>query len=220
MNNQIIAAASASRLNELRERVQRLDPQRFGEGGFYLSSVKEILRGEPANLKVKLPPLTPNSEWAAADTDCLTALRVLSLHGQAAVRSVTHPSIEQFLQELKTRTNGREPLFPLLIDRYSWPLNFALEAESEIREHVLMLLMTRFRAAIEKSSVKAIDADELLLQLTLIAIHACTTTDLRFIDALNYYFELLPPAWQPDAQRAWLLAAYLAFYARGLVVRI
>ena len=204
------------RLDEVRRRVNSLDPQSFGEGGFYLTSAKEVLRGELAELKGRLPPFRMPTEWVAGDTDCLTELRVLSLHGEKAMRSTQYPSPAQFLTDLKTKTAAREQ-FPLLAERYSWPLNFSLEAESEIREQVLLRLMTKTRAAIEKHSIRAADADEFLLPLNLIAVHACTTTDLRFVDALNYYHELMPATLGPESQHAWLLVSYLAIYARALL---
>ena len=215
MNRELIAAAVGRRLHEVRERVNALDPERFAGAGFYLSSVKEILRDED-NLKIKLSPFTVK-EWAAADTDCLTALRVISLHGQKSMALASHPPAEEFLTKLKQKSAAREPLFPLLLDRYQWPLNFSFLAENEIREWLLMRVMTASRARIERNSIAAIDADDLLLLLNLIGMQACAARDLRFLDALNYYYELLPATLHPESQNAWLLISFFALYARALV---
>ncbi len=216
MNKELIAAAVARRLSEVSERVNHLDPERFGDGGFHLSSIKEVLRGAPSELKAKLPPFLPIKQWAAADTDCLTALRVLSLHGPQAKPAAPHPPTDEFLKELKAKISARGKLFAALADRYSWPLNLSLTTESEAREYVLLRLMTSFRRQVEEAFPSADDADDLLLQLNLIAVHACATTDLRFLDALNYYYELLPANWHPESENGWLIGSCLALYARAL----
>jgi hypothetical protein len=81
--------------------------------------------------------------------------------------------------------------------------------------------MANDRARIEKNSVSAVASADLLLRLNLIAVHAARTPDLRFLDALNYYYELLPDGWQPkDAQHYRLLISYFALYARALAAWI
>ena len=216
MNQEPIAAAVTRRLNEVCERVTRLDPERFGDAGLYLSSVKEVLRGQRSDLTRKLSPFTPVKEWVAAGTDCLTALRLLSLHGQQTKSAAPNPPVDEFLDQLKTKTSVREKLFASLADRYSWPLNFSAETESEVREYLLLRLMTSVRGQIEKTSLPPADAEDLLLQLNLISVHACARTDLRFLDALNYYYELLPATLYPESEHAWLLVSWLALYARAL----
>ncbi len=216
MNNKFISAAVVRRLREVRARVDGLDPQNFGDAGLYLSSAKEILRDE-GSAKTKLPPFIAAEDWVAADTDCVTALRVISLHGQRSMPAASHPPVTEFLTQLKQTIAAREPLFPLLAGRYRWPLNFSSAAEEEIREYVLMRLMTTNRARIESSSMAAVDAEDLLLLLNLVAVHACASSDLRFLDALNYYYELMPANWRPESQNALLLISFFAFYLRALV---
>jgi hypothetical protein len=75
--------------------------------------------------------------------------------------------------------------------------------------------MTADRTRLEKDSSRAVDAD-LLLKLNLISVHASTTSDLRFLDALNYYYELLPATLYPESQHPWLLVSWFALYARAL----
>jgi len=76
----------------------------------------------------------------------------------------------------------------------------------------------------------AVNSNDLLLKLNLTAIqaliappivaaqidNASLTIDLRFLDALNYYHELIPANWRPHAQHHWLLVSYLALYTRAL----
>jgi hypothetical protein len=75
------------------------------------------------------------------------------------------------------------------------------------------------RAIVEHDSPQGVDADDLLLRLNLISIHAASTTDLRFLDALNYYYELLPSKWSPESRHPWMWASYLALYSRALMCR-
>ena len=44
------------------------------------------------------------------------------------------------------------------------------------------------------------------------------TTDLRYLDALNYYYELLPPAWYPESSHNWLRVSFLNFYLGALAI--
>jgi len=62
----------------------------------------------------------------------------------------------------------------------------------------------------------ALDVDDLLLKLNLIAINASVSPDLRYLDALNYYYELLPAGWYPESPQNWLRVSFLTFYARAL----
>jgi hypothetical protein len=219
MNKELISASVARRLGEVRERVNRFDPETFGDAGFFLTSVKELLLDHP-NRVSSLTPFAAPAEWVSADTDCLTSLRVLSLHGPKTMPRAPHPPPGEFLNQLKVKTTAREPLFGLLAERYAWPLNFSFPAEDDIREYLLMRLMTADRARIENNSLGAVNTEDLLLKLNLIGVHASTATDLRFLDALNYYYELLATTEFPESQNAWLLISWFAFYARALNSRV
>ena len=129
------------------------------------------------------------------------------------------PPPGEFVSQLKVKTAAREPVFSLLTERYAWPLNFSFPPEDDIREYLLMRLMTADRARIESSSADAVNTD-LLLKLNLISVHAATATDLRFLDALNYYYELLATTKFPESQHAWLLISWFALYARALNSRV
>lgn len=219
MNKELISTAVARRLNDVRERVNRLDPETFGDAGFFLTSVKEVLLAQPDRVS-SLTLFSPPAEWVSADTDCLTSLRVLSLHGPKTMPRAPHPSPDDFLDQLKIKTAAHEPVLSRLAERYAWPLNFSFRAEDDIREYLLMRLMTACRARIEANSASAVNTDDLLLKLNLISVHASTGTDLRFLDALNYYYELLPVNWHPESQHAWLLISWFALYARALNSRV
>jgi hypothetical protein len=215
MNRELISQACARRLNQIRERVMALDSGRFGEGGFFVTSIREVLRDTP-EANSRLQSFSAPSQWSASGTDCLTALRVLALHGANANSAEPYPAPQRFLDQLRSKVVARETLFDLLGDRYVWPLNFSFAAEEPIREFLLMRLMVADRTRIENASAAAVDTDELMLKLNLLALHSCTTNDLRFLDALNYYYELLPATLFPESQNAWLMVSWLALYARAL----
>lgn len=126
-----------------------------------------------------------------------------------------------FVALLEARKVRQPPgRFQMLTERYSYPLNLTLEGEEDIREYLLMRLMVQDRARISKRSVKEIDNDELLLKLSLMALHAALVADLRYLDALNYYYELLPTEWEPRGEHPWLLVSYLMLYAHALAAQI
>jgi hypothetical protein len=215
MNKELISIAVARRLSEVRERVNRFDPEMFGDEGFFLTSVKEVLLAQPDRIST-LTPFSAPADWVAADTVCLTSLRVLSLHGPKTMPRAPHPPAGDFLNQLKKKSAARELMFSLLAERYAWPLNFSFAADDEVREYLLMLLMTADRTRIENNSAGDLNPDDLLLKLNLIGVHAATGTDLRFLDALNYYYELLPASVFPESQHPWLLISWWALYARAL----
>ena len=160
-------------------------------------------------------------DWAMADTDCLASLRALSLGEPLQLHPGTRPPLDNFIKSLKDARADPERSFQLLAERYSCPLNFALDAEDDAREHVLARLMAHDRARIEKNSINEVASSDLLLRLNLVAVYAARTPDLRFLDALNYYYELLPDGWSPaEAQRKRLLISYFALYARALAAWI
>jgi hypothetical protein len=132
-----------------------------------------------------------------------------------------HPPVAPFIELLITSRADPKRRVQLLTERYANPLNFTLPAEKGVREFVLTRLMAHERARIEKGAVDEIDADDLLVMLNYVAVHAGCGTDLRFLDALNYYYELLPSGWHGGAkQQGVLLASYLALYAGALAAWI
>ena len=159
--------------------------------------------------------------WLAAKTDCLANLRALSTGEPVELYPGQHPPLDPFIEALDKSRNTPARRFQLLAERYLCPLNFSHGAEDEARERILTRLMVHDRTRIERSSVQAIESpDDLLLRLNLVAVHAARVPDLRFLDALNYYYELLPEDWQPHTQHDWLLISYFALYARALAAWI
>ena len=77
--------------------------------------------------------------------------------------------------------------------------------------------MVADRARFEQRSLQLLNPDDLLLRLNLIAIYASFTTDLRYLDALNYYYELLPSDWSLNNS---LRMSFLNFYSRALATHI
>jgi hypothetical protein len=219
MNSDLISKAVGRRFTELcSERVAYLAPQSFGGMNTFVSSVQQqLLNTSPGALKNSFSSFAIPADWIEVGSDCLESLRLLSL-GEPLPHQTGAPAPgSAFLQELKTTSKEPQRGFQLLTARYACPFNFALPAEDEVREYVLMRLMVQDRTQVEKGSIVAADSDNLLLKLNLVAIHAAAAHDLRFLDALNYYYELMPATWRPDSEHGWLLASYFALYSRALV---
>jgi hypothetical protein len=136
---------------------------------------------------------------------------------ELGTKAAQYPAVDVFVKELKESKGEAELRFRLLGERYACPLNFSFSAEDEVREYVLTRLMVNDRKMIESGEIETISSHDLLLKLNLVAIHAAQATDLRFLDALNYYYELLPDTWWPTTKNGWLLASYLALYGRALM---
>lgn len=214
---ELISNALKERFRELcDERLGNLAPTEFREMSSFVSRVRELFIGT-ALTELELPsPLRVPNGWVKSDTDCLTALRHLALGEQLNLSTSQLPPVDSFFMQLKSARSDHERRFKLLTERYACPLNFAGAVDDDVREHLLERLMVQDRGRIEKGSIAAVDSDDLLLKLNLIAIYASLSTDLRFLDALNYYYELIPANWRPHAQNNWLLVSYLALYARAL----
>jgi hypothetical protein len=219
---ELILHALQERFEELcARRIFELSPDRFRGMEQFVAEVRERFQNSlPTQVEKSLSGVHAPNTWVSADTDCLSSLAALSLgrplrlHPEAHPQQ--HPPIELFLKALNEGRGDPHQSDCLLVDRYACPLNFNLAGEVAVREYVLLRIMVHARARIEKESVKGIDTDDLLLKLNLIALNASLTTDLRFLDALNYYYELLPADWQPGAQHNWLMVSYFALYAQAL----
>jgi hypothetical protein len=98
--------------------------------------------------------------------------------------------------------------------RYRCPLNIGGEGESEIAEKLLRQLMLTDRIKLEKGT--EFDVDDILLKLNLIAVAAPFKHDLRFLDALNYFYELPHRSLSRLRCNPRLLAARLCLYAQLL----
>jgi hypothetical protein len=214
-NREPISAALSARFRELCDkRIACLVPADFGEmAGFTCQQQERFVGVDPGALSIAVSPV---SRWMGASGDCLPSLRCLALGEQMQLCLGQSSPRESFLESLRNARREPEGCFKHLAERYSCPLNFTLPEEDEIREYVLLRLMVPDRAEIEKSSLAAVKSDEILLKLNLIAVYASRVNDLRFLDALNYYYELLPVNWRPYAKHDWLLVSYFTLYARAL----
>jgi len=216
---ELIVNALQTQLEVVRTRLVNLNPEQFGDAGTYVKQLKErIAEWSPA--EESIPEVT--NRWMEVNGDCLEALRILSLGDQLPMSETRAPSVSapDFLQSMMDCRADPQRRVELLTNRYACPVNFNAAAEQDIREHLLNRLMVQDRSQIGRDSVAAVDALDLLLKLNLIALHAPATSDLRFLDALNYYYELLPADWVPRARHAWLAASFPGFYARALAGQI
>ena len=210
-----ILDALQQRLSDVRDRIAGLTPEVFGDAADYLKRLQRSLSSDDRSDN------GPAREPSASDSkDCVAALCGISLTSERLDSTIPAADCEQFLELLKQCRNDSGKRFRLLAERFSWPPTFSLSTEAEIREHVLMRLMVHGRARIEERSIASVDADDLFLKLNLVAVHSEESDDLRFLDALNYYYELLPTNWVPRARHVSLVVSFLGLYARALQVRI
>ncbi len=156
--------------------------------------------------------------WLASRCDSLTAIRALAAGELVECIEAAPPDESVFFADLQASIREPQRRFELLTTRYLHPLNVAASSEQRIREHLLERLMVADRARLEQHSLHLLDVDDLFLRLNLIAIYASFTSDLRYLDALNYYHELLPSAWYPESPHNWLQVSFLSFYVRALAV--
>ncbi|HEX8922106.1 MAG TPA: hypothetical protein VF766_11555, partial [Pyrinomonadaceae bacterium] len=173
--------------------------------------------------------------WLTSDTGCRPSLIAMSFGGSPELQRSAHPPVEPFLELLKAASADPERSSELLLERYKCPLCFTLPEEEKVREYVLMRLMTSDRALaekalqakpdkddtrIEKDLLSMLEQQDVLLKLNLVAVMAARTTDLRFLDALNYYYELLPALMSRTGHDSSPLASFFALYAQALAARI
>jgi hypothetical protein len=165
----------------------------------------------------------PFSKWSApvawfeSRGDLLTVIHALASDEPVDCIETSPPVESEFFDALQASVRDPQRRFGLLTTRYLHPLNVAAPSEHRIREHLLERLMVADRARIEQHSLDLLNADDLLLRLNLIAIYASFTTDLRYLDALNYYYELLPSDWSTNNS---LRLSFLNFYLRALATHI
>jgi hypothetical protein len=147
----------------------------------------------------------------------LSAIRALAADEPVECTETAPPDEPSFFDKLQTSIRDPQRRFELLTTRYLHPLNIVADSEHRVRELLLERLMVADRARLEQRSSELLNVDDVLLRLNLLAIYASFTTDLRYLDALNYYYELLPPDWSPNN---WLRMSFLSFYLRALATHI
>ena len=216
IRREFIAGALTRRYREIcGERLSNFAPADFSEHADFVSSV--VGRFGKAGANTSVNDASGLDVWMETNNDCLTSIRQLALGQRLEVVSGNRSPTADFVWQLKEARAQPARRFQLLTQRYACPLNFAVEGEEIVREYVLERLMVQDRARIEQRSVKSVDSDDVLLRLNLIAIYAARTPDLRFIDALNYYYEMIPANWRAEGHHNWLQVSYLALYAQALI---
>jgi hypothetical protein len=215
---ELIRAALEKRLRAVCESIRQLRPADFGEHERFVYKLQA--KTVPAKLSsAELPQsVRASSGWLICDSDCLESLRRLSLGEELPASLIAAPPAAPFLSSLYAAR--RDPLerFRLLVERYGCPLNIAADSEQGAREHLLECLMVRERAQVESGAVEAAGNDDLLLKLNLLAVYAALGEDLRYLDALNYYYELFITRGKREGGSSPLFASYLGLYAHALYV--
>jgi hypothetical protein len=125
-------------------------------------------------------------KWINCDASFLDCLRAIALVGKVEYRplNATPPCLSP-LHLNKLSNNER---LKTLCDRYRCPLNIGTASEVDVGEELLRQLMVPDRAKLDAG--EEFDVDIILLKLNLVGIRAMITRDLRFLDALNYFYEL------------------------------
>lgn len=213
---QIIVNALRQRYGEVCNAASQLAPNAFGEMTDFVSHLRKQLITAPEGQQFR--KWTAPETWFESKCDSLTAIRALAADEQVDCIEAAPPEELGFFDDLLASIREPQRRFDLLTTRYLHPLNVAASSEHRVREHLIERLMVPDRSRIEQHSLHLLNADDLLLRLNLIAIYASFTTDLRYLDALNYYYEFLPSAWYPDSPHNWLRVSFLSFYSRALAV--
>jgi hypothetical protein len=219
----LIEHAATNNLNALRQRyievckiASQPAPNAFGELTDFVSRLRTQLDTAVEGQQFK--KWTALKTWFASKCDSLTAIRALAVDEPVECMETAPPDEPGFFADLQASIREPQRRFELLTTRYIHPLNVAASSEQRVREHLLERLMVADRSRIEQHSLHLLNADDLLLRLNLIAIYGSFTADLRYLDALNYYYELLPSAWYPESSHNWLRVSFLSFYVRALAV--
>jgi hypothetical protein len=93
-------------------------------------------------------------------------------------------------------------------------LNIGAASEFEVAEELLRQLMVPDRAKLQAG--EEFDVDMVLLKVNLVGIRAMVTRDLRFLDALNYFYELPQRSLTRIRANPRLHAFWLCIYAQLL----
>jgi hypothetical protein len=151
-------------------------------------------------------------KWINCDASFSDCLRTIALVGSVEYRpSDTNPP-RLSLPHLNKLSNDER--LKTLCDRYRCPLNIGTASEFDVAEELLRQLMVPDRAKLEAG--EKFDVDIVLLKLNLVGIRAMITRDLRFLDALNYFYELPQQSLTRMRASPRFLAFCLCIYAQLL----
>jgi hypothetical protein len=124
--------------------------------------------------------------WIDCNASFLDCLRAIALVGKIEYRpSDANPPRLSPLDLNKLSSDER---LKILYARYRCPLNIGVASESDVAEELLRQLMVSDRAKLEGG--EEFNVGLVLLKLNFVGIRAMITRDLRFLDALNYFYEL------------------------------
>ncbi len=212
--NALIKRALLQRHREVCGKIQELPIGVSLDVEPFLSQVRQITSDRAAGDLQCIAPL----KWykSTEGCDCFVSLRKVVLREELPMIECSAPAGSDFVRKLRASANNSSERVRLLMSRYVNPINFSAPSEIDVREYVLGRLMVQDRARIERESFESVADTDVILRLALVAIHCCTNADWRFLDALNYYFELLPSSTHSSTQNSWLFASFLALYARAL----
>lgn len=214
-SRELISNALEERFREVCD-APRLPTAECGPANLFADVRQKLCGISIADMRDLIPYPRGLDYWTASDIGCRRSLIAISLGHWPELRSGEQPPVAPFMKLLTASRADPRRRTQLLAERYSSPLSFTLPVEDEVREHILTRLMTHDRARLEKESHAGVDVDDLLLKLNLVAVMAARTTDLRFLDALNYYYELPRVLWPSRARDDSLMASYHALYAQAL----
>src|SRR5882762_436310 len=180
----IVCEALLRRRAELRKSWRRQIPLECLESlGSLAKDVESFLSGQDV---IRDWRFAATFTWVNCDATFLECLRAIALGGRLEHRpSDTGPAL---LLPLDLNKLSRNERFSALCARYRCPLSIGVESESNVAQELLRQLMVPDRAKLEAG--EEFDADFVLLKLNLVGIRAMITRDLRFLDALNYFYEL------------------------------
>lgn len=155
-----------------------------------LESLGSVANGVDSFLSGQNPTcdwrLVAGFTWINCEATFLDCLNAIALAVEFEYRpSDSGPAALSLMNFNKLSSKER---IGVLCDRYRCPLNVGLPSESEVTEELLRQLMVQDRAKLEAGA--EFDVDMVLLKLNLVSIRAMMTRDLRYLDALNYFYEL------------------------------
>jgi hypothetical protein len=152
------------------------------------------------------------SQWRVCDASLSACLISIGVGEKIACPlSAAEPTAFACADFKKLSTKDRVEALSV---RYRCPLNVGTGSESEIAEELLRQLMVVDRVKLEAAA--EFEVDEVLLKLNLVAVRAMVDRDLRFLDALNYFYELPQRSLARLRRHPPLLAAWLCIYAQLL----
>jgi len=206
----VLRGALLRRRTELRKSWRHLMPSDCLESlGVFAKEVESFLSRVDAFRDWRFAAAFTWMNCDASFMDCLDAMALARDIEHRA--SNTGPVGLSLVSFNKLASNQRSEI---LCDRYQCPLNIGLHSESDVAEELLRQLMVPDRAKLEAGA--EFDVDMVLLKLNLVGARAMITRDLRYLDALNYFYELPRRSLTRMRANPRFLASWLCIYAQLL----